>query len=489
MDNNNFDNDEFDPFSFLDEDLLDDPLMDTSTKTSSEYYLDNLLSPDDAFMDASTDTSMYDIFSNQEKGNENEFSFKPSSESSINPLQEGADEEQPKQLDIRLHSLDNKFSEVITIVVNKTITIANVRAYLMQHVVDVEYQFYTNGPPLNDITMVYELESLNARMMLTLRGLQEKKWKISVHIYMLNQGSFIQRVETVQLSLQATIQELERVLTPPQKNIVYDLRNHDFQKFPFNISESKIIHVLWGEDSLHLNINILAYNTTVRIFPNTFQSLERVLAHAIRKYAMKKNQVHLPLIYHPNYEPPSTWKRDVIQADLASTFTDVPFRLHTSSTNEIFIMPKAVNVAFLPYCLEEAIALPPQAYREVSLTTAFSKLSFVNNHKNINEFIVLGAPNINPVTMAQILEGLLRNKPNTILPLTIYIVYQMWTTPIDPKTVLFTFAGKTYTYQDYLTRKQHNILLHQPPYYRTQPGQSFLKHFETAYKTKLACLM
>ena len=334
--------------------------------------------------------------------------------------------------------------------------------------------------------MVYELESLNARMMLTLPELQEKKWKISVHIYMLNQGSFIQRVETVELSLQATIQDLERVLTPPQKNIVYDLRNHDFQKFPFNISKSKIIHVLWGKDSLHLNINILAYNNTVRIFPNTFQSLETVLAHA-----MKKNQVHLPLIYHPNNKPPPTWKQDLIQADLAFTFPNVPFSLHTSSTNEIFIMPKAVNVAFLPYCLEEAIALPPQGYREVLLTTVFSKLPFVNNQKNIEEFIVLGAPNIDPVTMAQILEGLLRNKPKSILPLTIYIVYQMGTIQIDPKTVLFTLDGKAYTYQDYFTRKQNyenrNIL--RQPYSRTQDGQFFLKNFETAYKTKLVCLM
>ena len=156
-------------------------------------------------------------------------------------------------------------------------------------------------------------------------------------------------------------------------------------------------------------------------------------------------------------------------------------------------MPEEVNVAFLPYCLEEAIALPPQAYREVSLTTAFSELLFLNNQQNIHEYKVVGAPKIpydNP-TMAQILEVLLRNKPNTILPPTIVIMYQMWTTPINPKTVLFTLDGKAYTYQHYLRSKQNyenrNIL--RQPYSRTQPGQFFLKNFETAYKTKLACLM
>lgn len=423
---------------------------------------------------------------------ENEIELFSSEPSSIDPLQEGETVNKdvddaiislfkgPKQLDIRLHSSDNKWSEVITIVVNDKTTIADVRAYLMQRVADIQYSFYV-GKSMS----VYALDYLNVRMNMTLHGLQQKKWKIKVHIYILQQHSFMKRMETVQLSLHAPMQALYRLMTRPE-NMVYEIRNHAFQSFTSNISNIK--HVLWGKDALDFNINILAYNDTVRIFPSTFQSLEKVLAYAMQNY-VENNRVRLPINYHPNNPPPSTWKRDVIQADLAFTFPNVPFELHTSSTNEIFIMPKAVNVAFIPYCLEEAIALPPQGYREVSLTTAFSDLLFVSNHENINEFIVLGAPDIDPVTIAQILEELLRNKSNTILRLTIYIVYKMWTTPIDPKTVLFTLDGKAYTYQDYFTRKRHNILLHQPPYSSTKHGQSFLKHFETAYKTKLACLM
>lgn len=156
-------------------------------------------------------------------------------------------------------------------------------------------------------------------------------------------------------------------------------------------------------------------------------------------------------------------------------------------------MPTVINVAFLPYCLEEAVAIPPQASKKVLLKTAFFKLPFIQDHQDkVDEFIVVGVPNIpyDEPTMAQILEGLLRNK-STTLPLTILILYQMWTTQIDPNTVLFTLNKQTYTYQDYLTSKQnyenHNIL--RQPYSRTQPGQFFLKNFETAYKTKLACLM
>jgi len=465
---------EFDLFT------LEPPKIETSPK----YPLDNVFS--------NTKTA---IMSNPQVENDIELF---SSEPSIDPLQEGETvnkdvddaivslfhQESPKQLEIRLHSSDHKWSETITVVVNATTTIADVRAYLIQRVADIEYLFYTNDPIFQDTMSVYALDYLNVRMNMTLHGLQQKKWKIKVHIYMLQQHSFMKRMETVQLSLHAPMQALYRLMTRPE-NMVYEVRNHEFQAFTSNISNIK--HVLWGKDALDFNINILAYNDTVRIFPNTFQSLEKVLAHA-----MQHTRVRLPINYHPNNPPPSTWKRDVIQADLASTFPNVPFRIY-SSNNEIFILPRAVNVAFLPYCLEEAVAIPPQAYREVSLKTAFSKLPFVQDHqKRVEEFIVLGASNIpyDEPTMAQILEVLLRNKPNTILPLTILILYQMWT-PIDPKTVLFTLNKQTYTYQHYLTSKQnyenHNIL--RQPYSRTKPGQFFLKNFETAYKTKLACLM
>ena len=199
------------------------------------------LEPDDTSMETSPKYPLDNVFSNMETETEEEiekeiiklFSSEPSIESSIEPLQEGETvnkdvddaigslfEESPKQLEIRLQSSDNKWSEVITIVVNATTTIADVQAYLMQRVADIEY-FFNVGKSMS----VYALDYLNVRMNMTLRELQQKKWKIKVHIYMLQQHSFMKRVETVQLLLHAPMQALYRLMKPPE-NMVYEIRNH-----------------------------------------------------------------------------------------------------------------------------------------------------------------------------------------------------------------------------------------------------------------------
>lgn len=460
--------------------------LEPNEEDSQQYLLDNVFSKMETEKEEEIKDDIIELFS---------------SKPSIDPLQEGETvdntiddaivslfEEVParKHLDIRLHSLDSQWSATITLLVDEETTIADIRAYLSKRVAaDIKYSFYTNGRRLKNTMLVYALHYLNVRMNMTLRGLQQKKWKIKVHIYILQQNSFTKRIQTLQLSLQAPMQALYRQI-PPVDNMVYEVRNHEFQEFTSDVNE--INNVLWGMDPLDFNINILSYNNTVRVFPNTFQSLEM---DAIRKYAMKIGPLRLPVTYHPNNPPPSTWKSDLIQAGLAAKFPNIPFTVHTSlQTNEVFVMPKKINVTFIPYCVEEALTIPGQGYKNVALTTLFTELPFLQEHEdNIDEFIILGAPTLssmyNDLTMAQILEFLLRTKRST-LPPTIVFIYKI-DKEIDPKTKLFA----NYTYKDYLTSKQNhekrNVL--RQSFFRTRPGKFFLNQFETSRKTRLGCNM